>query len=274
MFTTADIITLARQSRIPFGAHAFIVVQENGGLYAEASFSVMEPATPETIETAKKAATEMAAYRKSRQPAWDFHVLEVGKPVDGAELIASMADMIEYSIEAHVYDTDNGDVIPDDCQYVGMVAEARAWMASQRPFAMPPIGAMEIIADLRGSLSELDQQVDQMKGMFDDSDGAIQQAQEEASEALHRARVYEDAVSAAPVQIFVTIDGGNFQGVTCAQPVPNVEVVVIDHDVEEVDEAIREIHVEGTRWETVRVDTFTVAVEEAPTLRDIDEPEA
>lgn len=272
MFTTADIITLARQSRIPFGAHAFIVVQENGGFYAEASFSVMEPATPETIENAKKAATEMAAYRKGRQPEWDFHVLEVGKPVDGAELIEAMADLIDHSIEAHIYDTDNGDVIPDDCQYVGMVAEARAWMASQRPFAMPPIGALEIIADLRGSLSELDQQVDQMKGMFDDSDGAIQQAQEEASETLHRARVYCDA--SEPLHLNITVEGGNVQSVWSDAPITGLKVFVYDYDVTEEDQAVYEVEQTPGVWTPARVDEFDIEVCAEPALRDVEAQEA
>lgn len=273
MFTTADIITLARQSRIPFGAHAFIVVQENGGFYAEASYSVQEPATPETVAKARKDAEEIAAYRKSRQPEWDFHVLEVGKPVDGADLIASMADMIDNSIEDHIYDTSNGDEIPDDCPYTAIVAEARAWMAAQAPFSVPPIGALEIIADLRGSLSELDQQINQMQGMFDDSDGAIQQAQEEASEALHRARVYCDAVGAGPVQLFVKVEGGSVQTVTCAQDVPGLEVTVIDYDVTDEDEAVVEVHVEGDRWETARADKFGIEVEAAPDMREPAEQE-
>lgn len=46
------------------------------------------------------------------------------------------ANLIEGAIETHIYDTDNGDVIPKDCGYTGCVEDIRALLAGtaeQRP---------------------------------------------------------------------------------------------------------------------------------------------
>lgn len=261
--TAAQIIALARQAQVPFGAHAFIVVQENGGFFAEQCDIV----GADGVEAARTSAQNQVAYRKHRQPSLDFHVLEVGAPVNGADLIRQMADLIDGAIDAHIYD--EGDEVPDDCAYHAAVRDAEAFLASPSAFDLPPIGALEVIRDLEGSLSELDQQIDQMKGMFPD-DETIDEAQEEAAEALQRAKMYREAVG-QPIQLFVKVDGGTVQDVTCDRDLPGVEVRVIDSDVTEEDEALVEVEVRPGRWETARNDIYPITVEPAPNTREIAE---
>lgn len=93
-------------------------------------------------------------------------------------------------------------------------------------------------------------------------------------ETLHRAKAFRTATEAGPARLVVTVEGGNVQGVTCDRDVPGVEVLVVDYDVDDEDEAIVEVHQEGDRWATARADVFEITTEAAPITREPTEEEA
>lgn len=103
-----------------------------------------------------------------------------------------------------------------------------------------PAGAVAVIKGLQGALSFLDQQVDQMKGLFPDDDGQIAEAQQDAEDAQTLANQFLQTVS-DPAQIVVIVEGGLVQAITPTRRLPGVEVVVIDYDVEGSSDPLSEV---------------------------------
>lgn len=87
----AEIVRLARQAQVPFGAHAFVVVQVNGGQFAEASYVVNEHMD---AARAYADAEAEANRRRTGQPSLSFYVLEVGAPGETVQDI--LTEMLAY----------------------------------------------------------------------------------------------------------------------------------------------------------------------------------
>lgn len=285
--------------------------------------------------------TDHLTYDPARRVLLDENGLAFARDIGPADAIrvtealsicADLPQVMRDTLEAHVYDTGNGDQIPDDdpledfarraenvmadvpegappiatteplfalldemlafeaeafendgsVNGAGMVdafvsfrARLRIALEDRRAavagFSAPPIGLLEIAEDLSASISGLDHQIEQMKGMFPDDDGTIRQAQDDGDEARQRLAMYRKATAAGPLHLYVTVEGGNVQGVICDRPAGGVKVTVIDYDVDDEDQAVVEVHQEGGRWEQARADEFSIDVEPVPVMRGVEE---
>lgn len=268
--TPQEIIRLAHAAGLSYGAHAFVVVQVTDNVqYAERGF----PVTDGNVAAAKAGAEAQAEKRRADRPGSSFYVLEIGadrpEPASLA-LISRLASLLDGAISTHIYDEDNGDEIPDDCPYTAAVAEAEAFLATYPP-AGPPVGLLEIAEALSDATEALDHQLNQVCQLHRYSDDETRAAMDEGDEARKRLDLFRKATAAGPLELFVTVEGGNVQDVFCERPTSGIKVTVIDYDVEDEDQAVVEIHQEGDRWEKARADEFAISVEPAPVMRDIQE---
>lgn len=93
------------------------------------------------------------------------------------------------------------------------------------PAAVTLRGAKVIHTSLAGALEACMEQISQMKGMFDDEDGAIQRAINSGEAAL---QMHQRAVIQSPQKLVVVIEGGLVREVLSAQG--GFSVAVIDYD--------------------------------------------
>lgn len=193
--------------------------------------------------------------------------------VSGEALISRLTELVQDAMDNHIYDVSNGDEISPDCGYARAVAEGEAYLACIPPaFTPPPIGALEVIRDLVGAVTDLDRELEQMVGLahpaFTDADGAVASARDEGDEASKRADLYCKAVDTGPAHLFVVVEGGSVQDVTCDRP-DGIKVTVIDYDITDEDQAIYAIAYGNGDWKTGRADEFEISPEAAPTIRDV-----
>lgn len=190
-----------------------------------------------------------------------------------AALVASMGGLIKDAIETHIYDTANGDKIPDGCPYTLAVAEAQLFVDAHGVFGPMP-GSVQLIRDLRGTVADLTGQVEQMKGLFLDDDGAIQQALDDADETDLRAKLYLDTLNAGALRVSLTVEGGNVQSAWAAFPMPELTVCVYDVDVEDEDRGVYSVEFAPGEWRDARVDEFALTVAATPAQRERDHDDA
>jgi hypothetical protein len=113
----------------------------------------------------------------------------------------TLASLMEDAESTHIYDFDNGDEQEDDCAYK---AAREAWGAAKASVqvaseAADAVTADETIRELRAAMSGLEEQIDQMKGMFDDEDGAIERALDDAAYADEVAKAFAEGKPKPPI---------------------------------------------------------------------------
>jgi hypothetical protein len=141
-------------------------------------------------------------------------------------LVEVVADMLAY--QAEDFDGDK-DISATDLMdaFTGWRAELAASLRNHT--VTPEIS--EVVSGLRGAISACLTQIEQMKGLFDDEDGAIARAVDEAEHELEITGPY--AAAPLPVRrIAITMDGGLIQSIYSPCAMPDVEIVVFDHDVD------------------------------------------
>lgn len=193
-------------------------------IYDVENGEVIDPEDP-LLDFAKRAENVTADEPEGTPPA----------PASDLTLDAILSDMLAYKAEQFDGD-DETDLSVSGADLVDAFTQWRiqikAVMAA-RPatFAPAPIGLLEIAGDLSAAIEGLDHQVEQMKGMFPDDDGAIRQAQDDGDEARQRLAMFRKGADTG-VKVVVTLSGGNITDVDFSGPCPGLEVITVDYDTE------------------------------------------
>lgn len=228
-------------------------------------------------ETARKG---LAGEMKLEEPLPRSHAPEV-------PLWAVLDDMLAYKREQFDGDPET-DLNVSGADLVDAFTEWRGQLKDALRAARPVIvysDTVQIVRNLQGAISSMDDQISQMEGMFDDDDGAIAQARadgDDASEEAHQflgAAMHEPDARPALIKIGVTLQGGMVQDVYSPHQLAGVEVVVIDYDTDGTDDGdLSEVEQDSGDWEDAVVHRHDLGAQpmcsKIPAIRDKEGDEA
>lgn len=117
-------------------------------------------------------------------------------------------DALAEALTTHIYDEANGEEPDEDCGYMATIAQMDEFLARTEGIAPIglPVDVRNALRNASGAISSLGHQIGQIRGIFGDADGAIEDAVDAGEEATAEIEAALERYEArAPVTIHVAV---------------------------------------------------------------------